>query len=53
MTMVAEGYFASAMLPLFSEEKRAQLPIAETAYQVLHQGMPARKAMKKLEDLLA
>jgi glycerol-3-phosphate dehydrogenase (NAD(P)+) len=52
MTMVAEGYFASAMLPLFSEEKRAQLPIAETAYQVLHQGMSARKAMKNLEDLL-
>jgi glycerol-3-phosphate dehydrogenase (NAD(P)+) len=53
MTMVAEGYFASAMLPYFSEEQRAQLPIAETAYQVLHQGMPARKAMKKLEELLA
>ena len=53
MTMVAEGYFASAMLPHLSEEQRAQLPIAETAYQVLHQGVPARKAMKKLEDLLA
>ena len=52
MTMVAEGYFASAMLPHLSEEQRAQLPIAETAYQVLHQGVPARKAMKKLEDLL-
>ena len=53
MTMVAEGYFASAMLPHLSEEQRAQLPIAETAYQVLHQGLSARKAMKKLEDLLA
>lgn len=53
MTMVAEGYFASAMLPHFSEEQRAQLPIAETAYQVLHQGVPARKAMKKLEEMLA
>ena len=53
MTMVAEGYFASAMLPYLSEEQRAQLPIAETAYQVLHEGMSARKAMKKLEDLLA
>ena len=52
ITMVAEGYFASAMLPTLSEEQRAQLPIAETAYQVLHQGMSARKAMKKLEDLL-
>lgn len=53
MTMVAEGYFASAMLPYLSDEQRAQLPIAETAYQVLHQGMSVRKAMKKLEDLLA
>lgn len=53
MTMVAEGYFASAMMPYLTEAQRAQLPIAETAYQVLHQGLPARKAMKKLEDLLA
>jgi len=52
MTMVAEGYFASAMLPHLSEEQRTQLPIAETAYQVLHQGVPARKAMKKLEEVL-
>ena len=53
MTMVAEGYFAAAMLPHLSEEQRAQLPIAETAYQVLYQGLPARKAMKNLENLLA
>ena len=53
MTMVAEGYFASAMMPYLSEEQRAQLPIAETVYQVLHQDMPVRKAMKNLEDLLS
>ena len=52
MTMVAEGYYSSAMLPFLPEEQRRQLPIAEKAYQVLHQGMPARKAMKDLEDLL-
>ena len=52
MTMVAEGYFASAMLPYLTEAQQVQLPIAETAYQVLHQGMPARKAMKNLEGLL-
>lgn len=52
MTMVAEGYFASAMLPHFSAGQRAQLPIAETAYQVLHQNLPVRKAMKDLEELL-
>lgn len=53
MTMVAEGYFASALLPYVSEDKKSQLPIAEMAYQVLYEGLPARKAMKKLEDLLA
>lgn len=53
MTMVAEGYFASAMMPFMAESQRVQLPIAETAYQVLHQGLPVRKAMKNLEDLLA
>ncbi len=53
MTMVAEGYFASALMPYLTDAQRMQLPIANTAYQVLHQGMPARKAMKNLEDLLA
>ena len=53
MTMVAEGYFASAMLPCLTKEQRAQLPIAETAYQVLHQGLPARKAIKDLEGMLS
>lgn len=52
MTMVAEGYFASAMLPFLSKEQQAQLPIAMTAYQVLHQDKQARKAMKELENLL-
>lgn len=52
MTMVAEGYFASAMMPYLPEEQRKQLPIAMAAYQVLHQDLPARKAMKKLEELL-
>lgn len=53
MTMVAEGYFASALMPYLTDAQRVQLPIADTAYQVLHQGMPARKAMKNLEDLLS
>ena len=52
MTMVAEGYFASAMMPYLPEEQRKQLPIAMAAYQVLHQDLSARKAMKNLENLL-
>jgi len=53
MTMVAEGYFASAMIPYLTETQRTHLPIADMAFQVLHQGLPARKAMKNLELLLA
>ena len=53
MMMVAEGYFASAMLPYLSKKQRTQLPIADTAYKVLHQGIPVRKAMKTLESFLS
>lgn len=53
MTMVAEGYFAAAILLSLSDEQRAQLPIAEIAYQILHQEMPVRKAFKILEGLLS
>lgn len=49
MTMVAEGYFASAMLPNMTDEQRKQMPIAMTVYQVLYQDMPVRKALKDLE----
>ena len=52
MTMVAEGYFASKVIPILDEEHRRQLPIADKVYQILHQGLPARKAMKDLEDYL-
>ena len=52
MTMVAEGYFASKLVATLSEEQRKQMPIAETAYYILHENCPVRKAMKKLETLL-
>lgn len=53
MTMVAEGYYASTLLPNMTDAQRELMPIAQTAYQVLHQGLNARKAMKYLESLLA
>lgn len=52
MTMVAEGYFASQLVAALSEGQRKQMPIAETAYGILHQNRPVRKAMKDLEGLL-
>ena len=52
MTMVAEGYFASEFIITVDENLRRQMPIVETAYQILHNGLPARKAMKALEEVL-
>ena len=52
MTMVAEGYFASMAIPKLTEEQRNKLPIADKVYQILHQGLPVRKAMNDLEDKL-
>ena len=52
MTMVAEGYFASDYFQYLTPEQRQQMPIAELAYQVMHKGLLARKAMKKIEGIL-
>jgi len=52
MTMVAEGYFASKLVATFTAEQRKRMPIAETAYGILHENRPVRKAMKDLEDKL-
>ena len=52
MTMVAEGYFASDYFQYLTPEQRQRMPIAELAYQVMHKGLLARKAMKKIESIL-
>lgn len=52
MTMVAEGYYASMAIRELSETQRDKFPIANKVYQILHQGLPARKAMKDLESFM-
>lgn len=52
MTMVAEGYFASKLVGTFTEEQRKLMPVAETAYGILHKNRPVRKAMRDLEELI-
>lgn len=52
MTMVAEGYFASKLVATLTEEQLKQMPVAETAYSILHENRPVRKAMKDLEEKL-
>ena len=53
MTMVAEGYFASKLVATLTDEQRQLMPIATTAYGILHQNLPVRKAMKDLEEKLS
>ena len=52
MTMVAEGYFASKLVATLTDDQRKQMPVAETAYGILHENRPVRKAMKDLEEKL-
>lgn len=53
MTMVAEGYFASKLVATLTDEQRQLMPIATTAYGILHENLPVRKAMKDLEEKLS
>jgi glycerol-3-phosphate dehydrogenase (NAD(P)+) len=50
LNMVAEGYYASQGMMQVAEESGIKLPIATLMYKVLWEGLPARKAFRKLED---
>jgi glycerol-3-phosphate dehydrogenase (NAD(P)+) len=52
MNMVAEGYNASRCMYLLNKEVQADMPIAETVYQILWQGLPAREGFKRIEETL-
>ena len=48
MTMVAEGYYASACISHINGRYNIDMPIANMVYNVLYKGASARKEMKKL-----
>lgn len=48
MTMVAEGYYASACISHINGRYNIDMPIANMVYNVLYNGASARKEMKKL-----
>ena len=52
MNMVAEGYNASKCIHLINKEIKAEMPIAETVYNVLWQYLPPRKGFKYIEGNL-
>jgi glycerol-3-phosphate dehydrogenase (NAD(P)+) len=52
MSMVAEGYNASRCMYLLNQDIKADMPIAETVYNILWQNMPAREGFRQVEASL-
>lgn len=52
MTMIAEGYYASACINKINEKHMIQMPIADMVYDILYRKANPRKRMKELTKLL-
>ena len=52
MSMVAEGYNASKCMHIINQGIEAEMPIAETIYQILWQHIPANQGFKEIEASL-
>ena len=52
MSMVAEGYNASKCMHIINETVKAEMPIAQTVYDILWNGMDAREGFEKIEAAL-
>ena len=52
LSMVAEGYNASKCIVEANKTLQAEIPIAETIYQILWKQLPAAEGFKKIEGYL-
>jgi len=52
MSMVAEGYNASKGIYLLNQTIKADIPIAETVYQILWEGLSVTEGFNKIEPML-
>ena len=50
--MVAEGYNASKCMYVINQSIKAEMPIAETVYQILWENLPAGEGFNKIERTL-
>ena len=49
MSMVAEGYNASKCMHIINKTILAEMPIAETVYQILWEGLQAKEGFNSIE----
>lgn len=52
MSMVAEGYNASKCIYIINQKVKAEMPIAETIYKILWNGLPADEGLEEIESVL-
>ncbi|MBA2249976.1 MAG: NAD(P)-binding domain-containing protein [Chitinophagaceae bacterium] len=52
MNMVAEGYNASKCMHVVNENIHAEMPIAETIYQILWKNLAAAEGLRQIEETL-
>jgi glycerol-3-phosphate dehydrogenase (NAD(P)+) len=52
LSMVAEGYNASKCMHIINEKVQAEMPIAETIYNILWNNLSASKGFAKIEETL-
>jgi glycerol-3-phosphate dehydrogenase (NAD(P)+) len=52
MNMVAEGYNASKCMYLINKKVKAEMPIAETIYRILWNGLSVDEGFEKIETVL-
>jgi len=48
MTMVAEGYYAVPLVYKIHKKHEVRMPIVKAVYDVLYEGISAKKTMAKL-----
>ena len=52
MNMVAEGINASKCIHVLNQEVQADMPIVDTVYRILWEGLPAAEGFKRIEETL-
>ena len=52
MNMVAEGYNASRCMNVINEKYRAEMPIAETVFNILWNNVSAAEGFQAIEEAL-